>query len=390
MKVGALLSRRWVEVGVTLLLLLCVAAFAFFVLENQASYGEDRVGLVELKESWGAVAGGYGIKGGPRANSYDFVTAYRLFRARPSVKRLLVSDVEFARDAERVDEALYRLESAEALGGSGGDDPGPFASAAAVQLDAALGDMSLRLAAYSRERLKTSRLSIVALVALIAMTASAFLVLGERARTASDEDRKSRALARALIAAQEAERLRISRELHDAVAQDLAAAKLYCGFAASPDAAKAVALLERSIGEIRDICYGLRPPELERLGVVEACNRLCTETSKASGLAVDFSAKGLEGLALGDDLGINIYRVLQEALTNVRRHARAREVRVNLSVRDGAARLFVEDDGDGPGSAPGGLGRRGMEERARMFGGSLEFGSAKGGASFVSALFPLG
>lgn len=391
-----------------MLLLLSVAAIAFFYLDNQASYGEDRVGLVELKESWGAVAGAYGIKGDLRATSYDFISEYRQFRGRASVKRLLASDPEFAAEAVRVDAALYQLESAEALGGSGGRDLGPFASSAAVELNAALGEMSRRLADYSRERLDASRTSIFALVLIIALIATVFLVLGERVRTASEEGERSRRLARALLAAQESERLRISHELHDAVAQDLAAAKLYCGLAASAspgspgdqgqsptagpaaDAGRAATLLERSIGEIRDICYGLRPPELDRLGIVEACARLCAESSRGMGLSVDFSAKGFEGLALGEDLGINIYRVLQEAITNVRRHAEARQVSVNLSARPDSVRLLVEDDGKGPGAAPPGLGRRGMEERARMFGGSFEFGPSKEGGSFVSAVFPLG
>jgi signal transduction histidine kinase len=97
---------------------------------------------------------------------------------------------------------------------------------------------------------------------------------------------------------------------------------------------------------------------------------------------------GFEGLDLDEELEINIYRVLQEALNNARKHASARHVTVRLVARTVSIRLAVEDDGVGPGSSQAGLGRRGMAERARMLGGGLEVLPGPHGGTLVSAWFP--
>jgi two-component system sensor histidine kinase UhpB len=261
-------------------------------------------------------------------------------------------------------------------------------------LDDALGDMAGRVAAFSKSRLAASRVSLGILMLLVFLMGAFFLFLEWRIRRESAEGEESRALARALISAQEAERIRVAQELHDAVAQDLAAAKLYCGLAAADaegegegDARRAASLLDRSIGELRDICQGLRPAELDRLGISDACAQLCAETAAHAGLEVGFQSEGFEGLDLDAELEINIYRVLQEALTNVRRHAKARHVKVELVARTVSIRLRIEDDGVGPGASQPGLGRRGMEERARMLGGGLEVSPGPSGGTVVSAWF---
>ncbi len=389
--------RPWVEAIIALILLLVTMAFSLSILDSQAAFSDDRAGLMSLKETWSATAGSYGIRGDARSNSVDFITEYRTFRERPSISRLVKVDPAFATAAQRVDYALFRLESAESLGRMGTQ---AVVTKAVVTLDKALAFMVGRVAEYSHERLKVARFSLAILLFLIIVIAAAFLFLERRIMLEGIEAAGNRAFAGALISAQEAERLRLSHELHDAVAQDLAAARVYCDLAAreegSPaDANKASSLLERSIGEIREICQGLRPVELDRLGISKACAQLCVETSRMSGLIVGFSTRGFEVLvgreleALGEDLEINVYRILQEALTNVRRHAQASRVDVVLEVVPTAMRLRVADDGIGLGSARPGGGRRGMEERARMLGGLLAVGPGPEGGTVVSAAIPV-
>lgn len=383
-------ARPYLEAAIAGLLLIATAIFAITILDSQEAYSDDRAGLMALRESWGEVAMGYGLRGTARSGSAEFARAYTAFRARPSVKHLISADAAFAASSRRVDEALVRLELAESLGGARADNnPARYAAV----LDEALGDMVGRVSAYSKSRLYSSRLSLAVLGALVFAIGAFFVLLERRMRHENVEGEESRALARALISAQEAERLRLSHELHDAVAQDLAAAKLYCGLAAScekaeVDARRAVDLLDRSISELRDICHGLRPAELDRLGAQDACARLCQEIAAAARFEVDFRSMGFEGLDLDEELEINIYRVLQEALNNARKHASARHVTVRLVARTVSIRLTVEDDGVGPGSSPAGLGRRGMAERARMLGGGLEVLPGPHGGTLVSAWFP--
>ena len=189
-----------------------------------------------------------------------------------------------------------------------------------------------------------------------------FSLLEYRFRVSSAGAARNRAFSRALIAAQEGERLRISYELHDAVAQDLATAKLYCGLCEEPYGKKASGMLDRAIEEIRNICHGLRPAELDRLGIVEAVSHLCNEMHRESGIEVKLTVEGLDNLALQPETEINLFRILQEALTNVRRHAQARHVRVVLFGFGDYVELTVDDDGRGPQGAQPGLGRTGMEE----------------------------
>ncbi len=379
---GAYAARLFAEGAVALLLLFVFALFAQSLLDAQADFGEDRAGLMGLKESWGGVAAGYGLRGDRLSGITEFMGEYRDFRSRPSVKRLIRADPEFAALAARLETAFELLETAERKSD-------PNAARAAFLLDQYLGAMAVRVGDYSRERLEASRRSFAVLIAILVAAGVGFLALERRLRMARIEDERNRALARALISAQEGERLRISRELHDAVAQDLAAAKLYCGLAGGGDSARATALLDRAISELREICQGLRPAELDRLGIAEACARLCAEAGRSWGLEVAFSAVGTAGIGLPPEAEINLYRILQEALTNVRRHAAAHRVRVSLAATAELLELRVEDDGKGlAGSVPG-LGRRGMEERARMLGGRVSFGAGSGGGTLVTVIVPV-
>jgi two-component system, NarL family, sensor kinase len=248
--------------------------------------------------------------------------------------------------------------------------------------------MVAKVADKSKRQLETFRMFFAIIVIGLLAAIVGFIVLELRLRASSVGEARNRSLSRALIAAQEGERLRISRELHDAVAQDLAAAKLYCGLSSGQESELAVKLIDRAIDEVRNICYGLRPAELDRLGIAEAGARLCAEIERETGIEIKFVTDGIAGLILDTETEINLYRIIQEALSNVRRHSGARYVRVKMIGFGDYLELTVEDDGRGPrGTAPG-LGRTGMEERARMIGGSFHFGFGPWGGSLLHVRAP--
>lgn len=212
-----------------------------------------------------------------------------------------------------------------------------------------------------------------------------------------------RELTGALIKAQETERARIARDLHDNVAQDLSAAKiasqtLLDGVLLPAPAVEGrfhalTEMLSRAIRAVREISYDLRPPDLEYLGLVQALQRLCDDFSKTSGLPVDFAASGMEGVAVPQDVAINVYRVAQEALGNVRRHAGARQATMRLVESYPRLILRVKDDGRGfdvaEGLARAGRTRRmglaGMRERVGLFGGTLRIVSEPGKGCLLAA-----
>ncbi len=206
--------------------------------------------------------------------------------------------------------------------------------------------------------------------------------------------------ARALDAAEE-ERKRISRELHDGTAQTLAAlrVRLRLARAAREDADRAALLEEVSeeIGaameEIRRIARGLRPPALDMLGLAPAIESHARSVAEATGLAVDIELDPVGGLIM-PHAELALYRVLQEALSNVVRHAHAKRVRIQLRRRAGCIEAVVEDDGRGFSveealtDGDRGLGLFGMKERASYVGGRVEIASERGVGTRVCVTIP--
>jgi two-component system sensor histidine kinase UhpB len=185
--------------------------------------------------------------------------------------------------------------------------------------------------------------------------------------------------ARAALAAQERERLRVARELHDEIGQSLTAVTLKAERAADNTAADPAAEPRRiaddirsSLDEVRRIARELRPEALDDLGLVNALITLCSRVSREGGVPIERKLEG--GLPqLDRDLELVVYRVAQEALTNVIRHAEATRATVSLKADDAAVVLRVRDDGRGlPTELPkntAGLG--GMRERALLVDGAL-------------------
>lgn len=208
-----------------------------------------------------------------------------------------------------------------------------------------------------------------------------------------------------LNTAEEEERRRIARELHDDLQQRLgvivmeqqqAARALPEPAAASAAAlARAQAMAAGAIDSVRRIVRSLRPQALDELGVAAAIEQLVREGSERAGLQAEFEAIGPEGAdaALPPAVGSCLYRVAQESLTNVRKHARASFVHVVLDLsRPGSIVLQVTDDGRGLAAAgppdSRSLGIRGMRERVQALGGQLVVEEPPGGGTRVQATLP--
>jgi two-component system sensor histidine kinase UhpB len=203
-----------------------------------------------------------------------------------------------------------------------------------------------------------------------------------------------RGAANAALSAQERERERIARDLHDEVNQALTALLLRLAAvrrqAPDPEVAAELAeigsLISRAMSELLDLARGLRPTTLDDLGLKAALATLVEEVEREAGIAAGFEAEGeLDGVP--DDVQLVTYRVAQEAVTNVIQHADAGHLRVRLiGTADGAIELRVSDDGAGyaGGRSNERLGIAGMRERALLCGGELTVESEPGAGTRVT------
>ncbi|MGB9610337.1 MAG: sensor histidine kinase, partial [Bryobacteraceae bacterium] len=199
--------------------------------------------------------------------------------------------------------------------------------------------------------------------------------------------------------AQEAERKRLSLELHDQVGQMLTALRMEISNLGriGPDdperfrehVRQARKVAEDAMKTVRDLAMGLRPSMLDDLGLAAAVEWQAREFSRLSGIPVDVRVEGpLEPLTDAQKTGL--FRVVQESLTNVLRHAKARRVEIELRGQEDRVELAVRDDGRGMqnGRSRRGLGMLGMEERIRELGGVFTVISAPGAGTTVRAEIP--
>ena len=204
------------------------------------------------------------------------------------------------------------------------------------------------------------------------------------------ETERRESFARAL-AAQEAERLRIARELHDEIGQTLTAVALRAEHASGqageqrPELAVLAQTVQSALEDVRRISRELRPEALDELGLVNALIALCSRVAEQGRMRV---RRRLEGALpdLPDDVELAIYRIAQEALTNAMRHSKATEATVSLAREEGALVLTVTDNGQGlPEQVTEGGGLTGMRERAMLIGADLSISSAPGAGVAVTA-----
>jgi signal transduction histidine kinase len=202
-----------------------------------------------------------------------------------------------------------------------------------------------------------------------------------------------------LVAAQEDERRRLSRELHDEVGQSMSAVLVELGNleAALPGTdsflrgrlSRVKELAEASVGEVRNMALLLRPSMLDDLGLVPALRWQAREVARRTGMKVKVAADDV-GEDLPDEYRTCIYRIVQEALNNCARHAKAKTVRVTVRQEREQITVGIQDDGVGFDARDKGVGILGMEERVRGLGGVFRVDSEPGNGTVISILLPLG
>ncbi len=188
-----------------------------------------------------------------------------------------------------------------------------------------------------------------------------------------------------LIDSQERERARISNEMHDSLGHDLAIvrrrvreglARPIADEATSRDFSDILAVTDRLDAEMKAIAYALRPYHLDKIGLCRSIEALVAETAAMSGLDLGAEVADIDGL-LPPDSEIHLYRIVQESLTNVIKHARARRATVRVTRAAEHVEVRVEDDGDGISIGDSvadreGFGLIGIRERVQLLGGTLE------------------
>ncbi|MBN2431015.1 MAG: PAS domain-containing protein [Acidobacteria bacterium] len=215
-----------------------------------------------------------------------------------------------------------------------------------------------------------------------------------------------RQLTRACIQAQEAERWRISADLHDNIAQDLSSLNLNLKMlleqstkfppAMTDSLRQSLVILQKTITAVRNLAYDLRPPGLDQLGLESIVSRLCDDFSRKTGIPVDLTTAGLENICFDYDIRINLYRVIQEALANIRRHAGASLVTVHLVVSFPNLILRIQDDGGGfdvserlaVACDERRMGLEGMRERISLLQGQFRIQSRPGEGTRISVKIP--
>jgi PAS domain S-box-containing protein len=230
------------------------------------------------------------------------------------------------------------------------------------------------------------------------------------ARDVTEKKQAERALntfSRRLIEAQEAERQHIARELHDEIGQVLTAVRINLQSLRSPAQASPVslalddslAIVDEALEAVRELSLNLRPPVLDNLGLASALRWYVDRYARRSGIVAELNNDLEDGHRLSVELETGCFRIVQEALTNVARHARATHVFVDLKRSNGNLELRIRDDGvgfdigwllknSGLGSASA-LGLRGMKERAVALNGRLKIDSKPKSGTKISVSFPL-
>lgn len=205
-------------------------------------------------------------------------------------------------------------------------------------------------------------------------------------------------LSRHLLRAQEEERKRISRELHDAAGQGLMVLRLFLGSVAGENARpdlrdriqEAIAMVDRTIGDLRRLIARLSPRTLEEMGLVAAIRKEARELSKSTGMQAQLNLP-TDLRELDDEIEIAVYRAVQEALNNIAKHSHAKSFSIQLEANPEQVRLRVEDDGIGfsGNSRTRAFGLFGMRERIAVLGGTVRVRTRHGKGTQILVTVPL-
>lgn len=240
-------------------------------------------------------------------------------------------------------------------------------------------------------------LAAIAAACALAITFSGLFLNFSELRVA---DAKLKVLAQRVVQSQEEERARLSRDLHDGISQELVFVRLQVETGleqladnhpapAQTAFTRAAEQLNRIMGEVRRISHGLRPGMLDDLGLSVALKHLAEEFGQDAGLSVQVSIAGNVD-TLPTMANTALFRITQEAMTNIRRHAQARHVEIGLKAAGKTVELTIADDGRGfdveslQKSARRGIGLRNMHERADAVGGTLTIASSPGAGTRIA------
>lgn len=228
--------------------------------------------------------------------------------------------------------------------------------------------------------------------------------LEDLCRQLREREKERSDLLRRIITTQEEERRRIARELHDETSQALASFIVGLKFAEGLTKASQLkqklaelrALVAGTMDRIRHLAIELRPSLLDDLGLVSAIQSYASEYSSRTGIKVDYFLDDLSKLRLAPEVEVAVYRIIQETLANVAKHARASSVSVVAMLRNSALRIVVEDDGEGfdidkvmEGAHEKRLGLLGMQERTSLIGGKFTIESQPGDGTTIFLEIPV-
>lgn len=242
----------------------------------------------------------------------------------------------------------------------------------------------------------------LSLLLFLLFASTLFLLLAALVEERERASLIQRALSRRLISAQEQERRRIARDLHDDISQKLAVLSMEVGYAnsissdSSPDMKRCLKNAEKHCSdvadELRSLSHQLHSSNLEYLGVAIATKSFCNEFSEAHGLSVEFTEENVPR-HLPNDVALCLFRITQETLSNARKYSGTRNFTVELRGTANEIRLAVRDLGIGfdveQVRRAGGLGLMSMEERVHLVGGNLSVQSRPGAGTSILAVVPL-
>jgi len=410
-----------------LALLLCGSLVAFFVIRRLLSVeGWIRhaytveVALGELDNSL-AEAGRtrmFFIDSGDDKSLQDFNSAVGEIRRRLDDVRTLISDnpkqqLLWNRLNSLSDQRVAVMQESVALKQKGASDLAAQAALtsqgarAAFDTASASEEMKRNEDNLLTQRTQVSQWLFVAILAVLfvvlALSVLLFWIHYRLLNRELSERRKAQMAAQnvsaRLLRVQDDERRKFSRELHDGLGQNLVAAKMVASSIPSqdPSVSSLIDLLEECVKETRTLSYLLHPPLLDEIGLISAARSLLDGFGKRTGLAIQADLPVYSG-RLPDSVELVLFRVLQEALTNIHRHSKSSRAEVSIRYGETLAVLVVKDFGQGippttlerfrSSDTHSGLGLVGMRERVREQGGNLEI-SSNGRGTTITATIPL-
>jgi PAS domain S-box-containing protein len=320
-----------------------------------------------------------------------------LFAQSPAAVAVMRDDAEIVR-VNREFSALFGYEAAESLGRKIDVLIGLRGATAEPLANAKEGRVPFEGLATRKDGTRVD----IAGVRVPVLMPDASVEIYALMRDVTDQKRAAdalRAYPQRLIETQEVEGLRIARELHDEIGQALTGVSMLLSVDANlPEEtqerlAEARSVLHDLTGRVRNLAVDLRPPMLDDLGLIHTLENLFQRYERQTGIHVAFERDEANGeRRFGAEIEIAAYRIVQEALTNVARHAGVREVAVDLLTDDEFLRIEIVDRGRGFERAAverSALGLIGMEERTHLAGGELTIASSPGVGARIEAVLPL-